>query len=71
MFQSPIVIKTRSHKEYMVTFYVKSDSVISYSPQLTPTLTLPLKWGGNWLPLPARERAGVRVKRWRIFCDTN
>jgi len=27
----------------------------------TPTLALPLAGGGNWLPLPPRERAGVRV----------
>jgi LysM repeat protein len=28
---------------------------------LTPTLALPLQGGGNWLPLPLRERVGVRV----------
>jgi hypothetical protein len=30
-------------------------------PFSTPTLTLPLQGGGNRLPLPLRERAGVRV----------
>jgi hypothetical protein len=30
----------------------------------TPTLTLPLQGGGDSLPLPARERAGVRVESW-------
>ncbi len=36
---------------------------------LTPTLTLPLQGGGNRLPLPPRERAGVRVSftaKWLI-----
>ncbi|MCA9897206.1 MAG: alpha-L-rhamnosidase N-terminal domain-containing protein [Ardenticatenaceae bacterium] len=30
----------------------------------TPILALPLRRGGNWLPLPLRERAGVRVESW-------
>ena len=37
------------------------------TPQLverTPTLTLPLEGGGDLLPLPLRERAGVRVESW-------
>ncbi len=31
------------------------------SGNATPTLTLPLIGGGDSLPLPTRERAGVRV----------
>ncbi|MCB8924296.1 MAG: hypothetical protein H6652_01565 [Ardenticatenaceae bacterium] len=38
--------------------------VKAFWEEATPTLTLPLSGGGNSLPLPLRERAGVRVESW-------